>query len=210
MDFKGSPYSPLKVFHHQDHIDQLKNNQQPTPLQVMLIISDLCNQDCGFCAYRWSGYSSNQLFTVNSELASFGHNNPKRMLPYKKVVEILDDCVEMGVRAIQLTGGGEPTVHPDHTKIFQDVLDRELDLGLVTNGVNLSDEDMEVLLKAKWVRFSVDAGNAETYASVRNVGKGMWGRVWRNIQYLTSMNKDYDESDLLVGVGFVVILVHRC
>ena len=116
---KGSPYSPLKVLHHRDRIDKIKSGVQIVPTQVQLIISDLCNQDCSFCAYRMSGYTSNQLFAGDSELAKNGTNNPKRMIETSKVFEILDDCQEMGVGAIQVTGGGEPTVHPDHIDIWQ-------------------------------------------------------------------------------------------
>ena len=57
-------YSSGKVFHHRDKIDQLKAGEQTVPLQVHLIISDLCNQDCSFCAYRMSGYTTNELFKV--------------------------------------------------------------------------------------------------------------------------------------------------
>jgi wyosine [tRNA(Phe)-imidazoG37] synthetase (radical SAM superfamily) len=130
---EGSPYSPLKVFHHTDRLRVLREGGQPEPTQVQLIISDLCNHSCKFCSYRWDKYTSNQLFR---EILPDGsvNNNPKRMVSYEKAVEILDDCVEMGVKAVQVTGGGEPTVHPRHLDVFRAVLDRGLDLAMVSNG----------------------------------------------------------------------------
>ena len=198
-----SAYSDLKIVHHEDKLSALRWGEQIIPAQVQLIISDLCNQDCGFCAYRWSGYASNQLFTQGAELAVFGHDNPKRWIPYEKVVEILEDCSDMGVRAIQITGGGEPTVHPQYKKIFKDVLERRLDLALVTNGARLDDESLDILTQATWIRVSVDCGTAETYAQIRRVSPTGWTKVWENIRKLVT-KKEQTGSDLVIGIGFVV------
>lgn len=202
---KGSPYSPLKVIHHRDRIDSISAGEQIVPTQVQLIISDLCNQDCGFCAYRMSGYSSNQLFVVDSELAKTGTNNPKRMIEFEKVNEILDDCKEMGVGAIQITGGGEPTVHPYHVEVFNGVVDRGMDLAVVSNGAVFRKGLIDAYLRAQWVRFSIDAGNAETYASVRRVGAGAYARTWENISNLVQARAEHTrDSELIIGIGFVV------
>lgn len=196
----GSPYSPLKILHHHDRLEQLRKGEQIVPAQVQLIISDLCNQDCAFCAYRTSGYSSNQLFMLDAKPASFGHNNPVRMIPYAKIVEILNDCRDMGVGAIQLTGGGEPSVHPGFTQILEDIHDRGLDLALVSNGVRLSASNIEHLARAKWVRISVDAGTPETYCSVRRVSPVHWKQATDNIRKLAEAK----QPGMLLGVGFVV------
>ena len=79
------------------------------PAQVQLILSDLCNHDCSFCAYRLSGYTSNMNFADVD-----GNKNPRRMIPTEKALEIVKDCSTLGVQGLQFTGGGEPTVHPDH------------------------------------------------------------------------------------------------
>ncbi len=200
---EGNPYSPLKVFHHRERIDQLREGDQPAPAQVQLIISDLCNQSCHFCAYRMEGYSSNQLFTVDAELASFGSNNPKRQLEYAKIVEILDDCEEMGVGAIQLTGGGEPTVHPNHLQVFKDVLSRDMELALVTNGILMGEAAQEILVNAAWVRVSIDAGTPASYASIRSVNPKMWAKAWSNIASLAS-KRNQARTDMILGVGYVM------
>lgn len=194
-----SEYSSLKIIHHPEKLSQLRNGFHPVPAQVQLIISDLCNQDCSFCAYRMSGYTSNQLFTLNAPLAAKGHNNPVRMIPYEKVVEILDSCVALGVGAIQLTGGGEPSVHPEFPQILRDINDRGLDLALVTNGLKITEDVFDELKKAKWVRFSIDAGSAETYSAVRNVSKDQYKRVWDNIHKFCLLDKE-----TTVGIGYVV------
>lgn len=196
------PYSALKVIHHPERLAVLREGGQPAPAQVQLVISDFCNQSCGFCAYRWEGYTSNELFRV-IEADGKVNNNPKRMIPLAKVLEILDDCAEMGVKAVQITGGGEPTAHPDHAVIFRAVLDRRLDLALVTNGVILRDGVADLLAQAKWVRVSIDAGRAETYAKTRRVPASQFERAWVNVQTL-AMARDMAAAGMVLGVGFVV------
>lgn len=192
-------YSPLKVFHHHQRLQVLRDGGQPAPAQVQLVISDFCNESCSFCAYRMEGYSSNELFKVLREDGTV-NNNPKRMMPLEKCLEILDDCKAMGVGAIQITGGGEPTVHPDHAKVFAGVLERGLGLALVTNGIILRDEALASLARAAWVRVSIDAGRADTYAAMRRVPVAYFKRAWDSVTKL----RDARHTDLVVGVGFVV------
>ncbi len=76
---KKEAYSPFKVVHHMDMIDQLRNGDQPVPSQVQLVISDVCNHDCSFCAYRMSGYTSNQNFGILDEQSQQIENNLRRL-----------------------------------------------------------------------------------------------------------------------------------
>jgi len=108
------------------------------PKQVQLILSDLCNQGCSFCAYRMDGYTSNELFVGNSPVDPNHRNNPIRWIPTERALRLIDEFKEAGVLAVQFTGGGEPTVHPDHEAIFQKTLDLGLRASLVSNGVKWS------------------------------------------------------------------------
>lgn len=197
-----SVYSDLKALHHTDRLAQLRAGRQIAPLHVQLIISDLCSQSCNFCSYRWEGNVSNQLFHVLRPDGTKNHN-PARFIPYAKITEVLDDCRDMGVRAVQFTGGGEPTVHPDHLAAFRYALDSGLELALVTHGVLLKPETIETLTRAKWVRISLDAGTAETYAAVRRVPPSQFGRALSNLGAMC-LARDKAKSDVVVGVGFVV------
>jgi len=198
----GSPYSSLKVIHHRDKLEQLKKGEHLVPTQVQLFISDTCNQACSWCSYRMVGYDTSELFVLyepNGKVI----RNPKRMIPYDKVCEILEDCRDMGVKATQYTGGGEPTAHPDVKKIFQHTLKNGLDLALVTNGM-LMPKVYDELVRAKWVRISIDAGNAGSYAVTRGSTSEVYGRVWANVEELVRLKEKTDANDLIIGIGFVV------
>jgi len=192
-------YTPLKLLHHPDTIYKLRNGTQPSPILVQVVLSDLCNQDCSFCAYRLTGYSSNQLFPDEN-----GNSNPVRQLPYGKVLEIFEDCTEIGVKAIEFTGGGEPTVHPQHYELFEKALYHGFDISLVTNGVLLNERSLQLLTRAKWVRFSIDAGSDRSYSIIRKVSKSAYNRVLKNIEQFVQLKKEFD-SDTTIGISYVVL-----
>lgn len=154
------------------------------------------------CPYRMEGYSSNQHFGAIDKNGNFT-NNPSRFIPLEKVTEILDDCAEMGVRAIQLTGGGEPTVHPQFGEIVRAVLDRGLELALVTNGVRFPHGIVDDLMRATWLRVSIDAGKPETYTAYRRCPPTHWGKMLDNVKALVEA-KRRTSSRVTIGVGFVV------
>jgi MoaA/NifB/PqqE/SkfB family radical SAM enzyme len=191
-------YSDLKAAWHLDKIEALRRGEQVVPAQVQLILSDLCNQDCHFCAYRMNGGFSSEQFAGPK-----GEKNPNRKIPTAKAIEILDDCASLGVKAIQFTGGGEPTVHSDHLLIFDHAQSLGLETALVTNGVLFRDGWQSILPKMKWVRVSIDASSAEEYAAVRRVKPEFYAQAMSHIAMLAA-EIEKQGTDCLLGVGYVV------
>jgi len=186
-------YSTIKAAWHIEKIARLREGLQIVPTHVQLIISDLCNQNCHFCAYRRDGGFSTEQFgeMIDGKLVK----NPNRRIPYDKACEILSDCHDMGVKAIQFTGGGEPTVHPQHREIFSHAQMLGLQTGLVTNGLVMRDPGL--ISDMDWVRFSVDAGTADTYNAVRE--SDGFTKVLKNIGYVVKF-----DTPCHIGIGFVV------
>lgn len=201
----GGPYSPLKVFHHQDRIATLRRGEPIVPTQVQIFISDRCSHSCSFCAYRWEGYDSNELFGIVQPDGSV-NNNPNRQIPYEKVIEILEDCKEMGVAAIQYTGGGEPTLHANCDDIFKYTLNLGLELALVTHGGHLTAKLCDTLTRpgSKWIRISIDAGTADTYARTRRIGVKAYRKTLDNVARLVEWRRVSGSKDPIIGIGFVV------
>lgn len=189
----AAAYSDLKALYHTGAIEKLRAGERFVPPHVQLILSDLCNQDCSFCAYRMSNGFSSENFGEN------GNRNPNRKIPTAKAFEILTDCAELGVKAIQFTGGGEPTVHPDHMQIFAHALNLGLKCALVTNGTRLADNWENILPSFDWIRVSLDAGTPETYAKIRGSREAMFGKVLSNTAKLAAQC-----PNTVVGLGFVV------
>lgn len=193
-------YSDLKMAWHL-----VRDGGVPVaPKQAQLIISDSCNQNCHFCAYRMDGYSSNQLFMGDSVPMKYGHNNPQRWIEKQKACEILLDLANLGVQGVQFTGGGEPTVNPHHEDIFEYALGVGLKCALVSNGVRWSDSLVAMLARFSWVRVSIDAGTAETYAKTRDTSPGTFDKVWGNVRRLAHAIRTPTPTDCVLGIGFTV------
>jgi MoaA/NifB/PqqE/SkfB family radical SAM enzyme len=181
-------YAPIKPAWHLDRIAQLRDGKDIVPTHIHFVISDLCNQDCHFCAYRVSSGFAIENFAEN------GNKNPARFIPTEKAKEILYDCAALGVKAIEFTGGGEPTVHKDCADIIGYAQSLGLQTGLVTNGVRLNDHPSYRNLD--WLRISLDAGTPETYEKIR--ASKQWVRAVNSIMTAAKFDKPY------LGVGFVV------
>jgi MoaA/NifB/PqqE/SkfB family radical SAM enzyme len=202
-----NPYRPDKVTLHPERLQALARGVQPVPVQAHLVISDRCNQDCVVCAYRLEGYTSNELFPIRDTDGNVVERNPMRMIPLEKAHAIIRGCWQLGLKAIQITGGGEPTVHPDHARICEAVRRFGLDLGFVTNGVYLSPEAMPALVSPgaeTWIRISLDAGDAETYTRERRCPPDHWSRVWSTIRSVVAARAQVAGSPLVIGVSYVL------
>ncbi len=182
-------FSSLKAAWYIDRIADLRAGRDIVPTHVQIILSDLCNQNCHFCAYRMDGGFSTEQFADEK-----GNKNPNRRIPTAKAIEVLEDCAAMGVGAIEFTGGGEPTVHPDCFEIIAHAQKLGMATGLVTNGVKLKPHP--AVEDLTWLRISLDAGTTETYERIRQ--SSAWPQVMKALAYAGTLKGPY------VGVGFVV------
>ena len=203
---RDDAYSPLKATRHLDIIEAVRARRPARPAHVQLVLSDLCNQACDFCSYRDPEYPSSQRFyEVRPGLGGLRrlpHHperdyNPRRQMPTDKALEIITDCAELGVSAIQFTGGGEPTVHPEWQLVVGHAQELGLATALVTNGVKLGTAFRWLLERLKWLRVSLDAGTPETYSAIRHVPESHFLAALEGVRRAAQFGVD-------VGVSFVV------
>lgn len=209
-------YSPSKALAWPDRITALKNGEQPYPVHLHLIISDTCDLDCPQCPYRLSDYPSSQMFGQQKSDGSYLHN-PKRMLERDLIFRVLDDCKTMGTQAVEFTGGGEPTIHPNAPEALEYAQKLGLDTALITNGLHLGRMG-SAAVRTQWLRISIDAATPETYAIVRPAYSGPdrvrteenkarsaknYAKAWGAVEDAARMKRDLG-TDCLIGAGFVV------
>jgi len=153
---KKNAYSPYKMMHHKDKLCAAKEGALVIPLFVQWDLTNVCNLDCSFCFYRNSGF----------KLEGF---DDRDAMPTEKVLEIMQDLKDLGVKAIEWTGGGEPTLHPKFLYIIRQAKSMGFKQALVTNGTCISDEVLEELKDFEWVRVSIDAATRPTYKKIKGV-----------------------------------------
>ena len=173
------------------------------PRQVHWVLSDLCNQDCNFCSYRMSGGQSTELFMEGSKPAAYGHGNPIRWIDTGRALRLVDEMRSLGVLTCQMTGGGEPTAHPDHERIFARTLDVGIRVSLVSNGYRWREALFPLIPRMDWVRVSVDAGFSKTYAGIRRVPERAFEKVLGNVRRAAD-SISAAGSPCVLGVGYTV------
>ena len=106
-----------KFFAHQEAMANLRNGKgQPIVTHVML--TDVCNHRCAFCSVQARAGDS---------------------LPLSVIVEYLQTLKTFGLKAVILSGGGNPILYRNAGADFNDVVNcckyLGLEVGLITNGM---------------------------------------------------------------------------
>lgn len=128
-----------KFFAHQEAMTKLRNGKgQPIVTHVML--TDVCNHTCAFCSVQARAGDS---------------------LPFNHVTKYLDILKGYGLKAVILSGGGNPILYRcketglNFNDIVEAIYKRGLEIGLITNGMPLrsfygGDAPKSYLLRESW------------------------------------------------------------
>ena len=186
-----------KVVANADRVVELLESGNTSPVLVEVDPSNACNHACFFCI------SSYIHLPESKNLPTFDRSH----MPRQMMLDLCRDMIDMKVRAVNWTGGGEPTLNR-HTKEAIDYIGQNSDIkmGMFTNGTLLDRWDMFETLadNMTWVRFSVDAGTQKTYDWIRRPKpQNNWDKMNANLLKMIEVNKAKGYP-LDLGVGFVI------
>lgn len=142
-----------------------------------------CNHECLHCGYT-------QIFDEKRE---------NQIIPRTEVFyRFLDDFHLLGGKEVYFAGSGEPTLHPD----MFDWSDYGNKLGLLmqlsTNGIAFTDRKKEIAVQSmQWIRFSVNGGDAETYARVHGTDIKDYDRLKTNLKDMAAIKQESGSECLL-------------
>jgi MoaA/NifB/PqqE/SkfB family radical SAM enzyme len=125
------------------------------------------------------------------------------MVDTERALRLVDEMKSLGVLGCQVTGGGEPSAHPEHERIFEKILDSGILLSLVSNGYRWRDRLFPLIPRMLWLRVSVDAGCAKTYSEIRRVPEHAFEKVLGNVKRAAA-EIQLANSKTALGVGFTV------
>ncbi len=211
-------YSKLKVFHYPEKLASLpvESDVIRPPLHVRIKPTNVCGHHCWYCAYRYDDLQLGKDIDL------------RESIPRDRMMEIIDDLVEMGVKAVTFSGGGDPFYYPHLAEAARRLADSPIRFASLTNGARLEGEKAEIFSEhASWVRISIDGWDAASYAKYRGVKETEFDRVLTNMRNFAAMggscrlgvslivDKDngphvYDQIAMAQSVGAASIKVAPC
>lgn len=173
---------------HQNEVKTaygLRPGAEEFPLQIIIATIYPCNLGCPLCPYT----------DGNSDIRKFYHERNADIFPPELFKRMADEAAPYKA-FLRLTGGGEPTLHPQMFELIEYAKGKGARVWLNTNGTVLgphnakTKNNLERLLNCgvDLIEFSVDAGDAETYNRVRPPRRGKpgperWEKLVAAIRY---------------------------
>jgi len=155
--------SILKLLRHPSFV-----SRQKTPISTQMVLTNACNLKCVFCI---NGDKRSTCWSQNKMSKEFAF-------------QIIRDLKDLGNKAIEFTGGGEPLLHDSFEEIVEYTLDLGMDVALVTNGVFLKNVPQKLLERFDWIRVSVNAGR-ENYKKIHGVDK--YDEVMEGLEHINDL-----------------------
>lgn len=187
----ANKYSNLKIFHYQDKLDSLTKDTDSikAPIHIRIKPTNVCNHNCWYCAYKVDNLQLGQDMVE------------KDFIPEDKMMQILDDCSDMGVKAITFSGGGEPFTYRYFKQTIEKLIEKKIAFASLTNGSQLKGEIAELFAKhATWLRVSIDGYDDESYAKARSVKVGEFTKLINNMKKFVNI----PHRTCNLGVSFII------
>ncbi len=169
----GLLYTRMKIFHFQKKLESLPaaSGKILPPLNVRIKPTNVCNHNCWYCAYR-------------AESLQLGQDmNLKDFIPREKMLEIVDDMVEMGVKAVTFSGGGDPFCYPYFEEMVRKLAASPVKFAALTNGSRLTGKIAELFARSgSWLRISMDGWDDDSYRLYRGCGDGEFTKIITNMR----------------------------
>tara|TARA_Y100000310_G_scaffold39188_1_gene36771 strand:- start:3440 stop:4663 length:1224 start_codon:yes stop_codon:yes gene_type:complete len=185
-----------KIIANVDRVLEHIETGTTVPILVEVDPSNACNHACSFCLssyIHFDKYKGTETFS-------------RAVMPRDMLMNLCKDFVDMGVRAVNWTGGGEPTLNKHLKEAIEYCGSHGIKMGMFTNGTLFDKRDMfeELVDNMTWVRISIDAGTPETYNGIRiPKGGSDWNKMVENLTKLIEVNKSKGNK-IDIGVGYVI------
>ena len=186
----GSKYSNYKIFHFKEKIDSLPQEKEEIlpPINIRIKPTNVCLHKCWYCSYRLEDVQLGQDMVE------------KDFIPKDKMMEIIDDCEEMGVKAITFSGGGDPFYYRYLLDTVKRLSQTSIKFSSLTNGVLLKGELAKVFSEhGTWIRISIDGWDDKSYAEYRGIKEGEFTKVLNNMEAFKKLG-----GPCALGVSLVV------
>jgi len=126
----------IKFWRHQEQMLNYKNNSPNTIISTHISPEGACNLKCPYCSVTY-------------------RKNTNR-IELNVIKDYVIKLKSRGLKAVILTGGGEPTLYKHFNELIRWLKNENLSVSLITNGTNSNLVDKDVWQLFSWVRVSVN------------------------------------------------------
>lgn len=175
-----------KVAWHTERIQAWERGERIAPITIDMALTRACNYACSFC------YAMLQ-------------ENDRQVITRDVMYRFLEDCAEMGVKAISLVSDGESTLSPAYMATVKRGHELGISMASGTNGFIFNRAKLEEILPSlTYLRINFSAGTRERYAEIMGVKPEAYDRVVQNVRDMVEIKK---RLNLPVTIGLQMVLM---
>jgi MoaA/NifB/PqqE/SkfB family radical SAM enzyme len=187
-DFQKYLLDHTKISYHQERIEAWERGEKIAPITIDMALTRACNYGCHFC------------------YAMLQENN-RVVITREAITRFIDDCAEIGVKAISLVSDGESTLSPQLIHTIQYGHSKGIHMALGTNAYLLDEVKLRSILPSlTYLRVNFTGGERERYAELMGVKPEYFDKVCENIK---TMRRIKDELKIPVTIGMQFVLDPR-
>lgn len=175
-----------------DRLLEWQAGDTPGPWEVILFPTNRCNQRCSICWQRWAE-------------GEYGKVDTENELSDERLLRLVDECAEAGVREWSIVGGGEPLVRGDLVMaLCERIRARDMNGVVHTNGTMFTPERLEQLVTLGWDRVvvSLDGPDAITNDAIRS--EDSFERASANLRTLAGLREKHGVDTPASGIAHVI------
>lgn len=124
-----------KFGHHSCSMQSYRINTHHSIIATHISPEGSCNLSCKYCSV---------------------HKRKSVRIKLKVIEKYVEDLLERGLKAVVLTGGGEPLLYPNIKELLKFLFEKRLEVGIITNGTLFESVSDSLLKQCSWIRVSIN------------------------------------------------------